>query len=69
MNSFPSISHHLFVSAAGHEKRPQSRAGGGPSHPSAATRRVSTREARTNRVVETDTPQQLELLAGVVGTG
>lgn len=69
MNSLPSISHHLFVSAAGHENRPQSRAGRSPGHSRETTRRGTTREAPAKRVVETDAPRQLELLAGLVGAG
>jgi hypothetical protein len=66
MNSLPFISHHLFVSAAGHENRPQSRAGREPDHSKAASRRVTTREVPAKAVVDTDAPRQLELLAGWV---
>src|SRR5690348_17302903 len=69
MNSFPSISHRLFVAAAGHENRPQSRAGGGPSDSKEASRRGTARERSAKRVVQTDTPRQPELLAGVAGAG
>jgi hypothetical protein len=67
MNSFPFISHHLFVSAAGHENRAQVKPARNPSETKAET----LREARQlpESAVAPETPRQLELLAGTAGTG
>jgi len=66
MNSTPFISHHLFVSAAGHENRPQSRAGRSPSRSKAVAGRRTKHEAPTKRVEETEAPQQWNCWRGWV---
>ena len=69
MNSVPFISHHLFVSAAGHENRPQVKRArnqnetNGPNGPGAEQR------VPAKPIVESEVPRQLELLAGVAGAG
>jgi hypothetical protein len=69
MNSSPFISHHLFVSAAGNEKRPQVKPSRNQRETKVPNRQSSTRDALEKRVLESEVPCQLELLAGVVGAG
>jgi hypothetical protein len=69
MNSFPFISHHLFVSAAGHENRPQVKTARNQNEASGANPLLAARNVPAERVVEPETPRQLELLAGAAGAG
>ena len=69
MNSFPFISHHLFVSAAGHENRPQVKAPRDPVTVKEPDGRLAAPEVPAKRIVQADVPRQLELLAGVAGAG
>ena len=69
MNSSPFISHHLFVSAAGQEKRAQVRPSRNQKEGKVANRPPSRRDAVEKRGLESEVPCQLELLAGVAGAG
>ena len=69
MNSFPFISHHLFVSAAGHENRPQVRSVRNQSETNGPNEPVAAQRVPAKPVVESEVPRQLELPAGVAGAG
>jgi len=67
MNSFPFISHHLFVSAAGHENRAQVKPARNQSETSAGESLREARKLPAGSAVAPETPRQLELPAGKAG--
>ena len=66
MTSF--ISHHLFVSAAGHENRAHVKPAPN-QEPRGADLPGVRRESPAERTQEPEAPRQLELLAGMAGAG
>ena len=67
MNSFPFISHHLFVSAAGHENRAQVKSALNQNEVSGTEPSIAAREALAERAAEPEAARQRELLAGAAG--
>jgi len=69
MNSFPFISHHLFVSAAGHEKTAHVKAARNQGEIRGGDSPRAARKVAPESAAAPEGPRQLDLLAGMAGAG